>query len=249
MHARHSSYQSPRQKISLTEASNFSDGHNLAAKMLNSRHMVCMGKGPRQNHFDCGRHRCRHLRIGFTLALAFFAGSQLGFAQSLSSSNVFVGYSFVGANLYTGQHANLNGWNLTGEKKFLPFFGVLADFSGHYGSTDIPSSGPCAAGSPAGCPVNSSISEYYFQGGIRGSYATKWVRPYADLLLGAVRITESGSGAEVSKNGFEATLGAGLDVRIAKRFAWRIDGGYVRTGSFVAQQNSLRASTGPVFLF
>lgn len=211
--------------------------------------MIWIDNKSRPGHLHRGQRRIRHLQIGFTLALVFFARSQLSSAQSLSSSNIFAGYSFVGANLYTGQHANLNGWNITAEKKFLPFFGVLADFSGHYGSTDIASSGSCLAGSTAGCPVTSSVSEYYFQGGIRGSYATKWVRPYADLLLGAVRITESGQGIAVSKNGFEATLGAGIDLRIAKRFAWRIDGGYVRTGSFLAQQNSLRASTGPVFLF
>lgn len=210
--------------------------------------MLCMGRNLRQGRFRGNQRRFQHLQLVFALAFAFLAGSRFCAAQSLSSSNIFAGYSFVGANLYTGQHANLNGWNVAAEKKFLPFFGVLADFSGHYGSTDISSRAACPASS-SGCVVSSSVSEHYFQGGIRGSYATKWVRPYADLLLGAVRVTEGGPGVAVAKNGFEATLGAGVDVRIAKRFAWRIDGGYVRTGSFIAQQNSLRASTGPVFLF
>lgn len=188
----------------------------------------------------------RPKRIGFTVLvlLAALAGSAAG--QSLSSSNIFAGYSFTGANLYTGEHANLNGWNIAAEKKFLAFFGVVADFSGHYGSTTTPSS---TCGSQAGCVVSSSVSEHFFQAGIRGGYPTGRVRPYAEFLLGAVRTVESGADISNAKNTFEETLAAGLDFRVARRWAWRLEAGYVKTGSFVAQQNSLRASTGAVFLF
>lgn len=181
--------------------------------------------------------------IGFLLVVMVGRAN----AQNLSSSNVFVGYSFIGANLYSGQHANLNGWNISAEKKYLPFFGLVADFSGHYGPTDVPAHSPCP--SQGKCPLSSKVNEYYFQGGVRGSYPFPRVRPFIELLFGAVRVSESDLGVSSSKNWFEETLDTGLDIRMTRRFAWRLDAGLVRTGSFTSQQNSLRASTGPVFLF
>ncbi|MGB8113603.1 MAG: hypothetical protein WCF22_07500 [Candidatus Sulfotelmatobacter sp.] len=183
--------------------------------------------------------------LSFGILLFLFAGHAP--AQNLSSSNVFAGYSFIGANLYSGQHANLSGWNISAEKKYLPFFGLIADFSGHYGSTDVPAHPPCP--SQGKCPVSAGVSEYYFQGGIRGSYAFRRARPFIELLFGAIRVSENNLGVSSSKNWFEETLDAGLDVRMTRRFAWRLDAGLVRSGSFTSQQNSLRASTGPVFLF
>ncbi len=196
-----------------------------------------------------GRNQ-RRVRGRLLLAVAFsllLLGTASG--QSLSSSNIFAGYSFLGANLYTGQHANMNGWTLSAEKKYLPFFGVVADFSGHYGSAAVP--GSCAVGAvQAGpCIVNASVSEHYFQGGIRGSYAAKRVRPFAEFLVGAVRISERGAAVENSKNTFCETLAAGVDFRIAPRLGWRTDADFVKSGSFYSQQNSVRASTGLVFLF
>jgi len=170
-------------------------------------------------------------------------------AQSLSSSNIFAGYSFLGANLYTGQHANMNGWTLSAEKKYLPFFGVVADFSGHYGAAAVPVSCAVDAVQGGSCMANASVSEHYFQGGIRGSYATKRVRPFAEFLVGAVHISESGAAVGNSRNTFCETLAAGLDFRIAQRLGWRTDADFVKSGSFVSQQNSVRASTGLVFLF
>jgi hypothetical protein len=192
----------------------------------------------------------RQLRNRLLAAVAFslqLVGSSS--AQSLWSSNIFAGYSFLGANLYTGQHANMNGWTVSAEKKYLRFFGVVADFSGHYGSAAVP--GSCVPGSVHGgsCLVNASLSENYFQGGIRGSYAAKRVRPFAEFLVGAVHISESGAAAANGRNTFCETLAAGLDFRIARRLGWRTDADFVKSGSFYSQQNSVRASTGLVFLF
>ena len=171
-------------------------------------------------------------------------------SYSLSSSNVFVGYSFIGANLFSGGHANLNGWNVSAEKKYLPYFGVIADFSGLYGSKGFPVTGAaCPATAQASCVVNGSVNEYSFQGGIRGSYAAPKVRPFAELLFGAVHTDENAPGLSASNNGFSSTLGAGIDCRLTRVLGCRLVVDYVVSGSFIARHNSIQASTGLVIRF
>jgi hypothetical protein len=183
--------------------------------------------------------------IAFFFAVLCFA--RAASAQDLNSNNIFVGYSFLASNLFSGQHANLNGWNVSAEKKYLPFFGVVADFAGLYGSKNLPSSSSCAGSSQ--CLVHSSVSEYSFQAGIRGSYASKTVRPFAEALFGAVHTGESGPGLSNSNNGFSATLGAGIDCRLTRMLGCRVNAYYIVTGNFTARQNSVGASTGLVFRF
>jgi len=180
------------------------------------------------------------------MALLMLAGA--ADAQNLNRDNIFAGYSFTGANLFTGQHASLNGWNVSGEKKFLPFFGVVADFSGHYGSVPLSLNACGASGQPA-CPTGGSVSEHYFQAGIRGSYAMRRVRPFAEVLFGAVHVAENAAGISSSKTFFAETLAVGMDYSLTRLLAWRVDAGVAQSGSFGSRQNSLRASTGAVFRF
>lgn len=168
-------------------------------------------------------------------------------AQDISQSNVFVGYSFLADNLFSGQHANLNGWNISAEKKYLPFFGLVGDVSGVYGSKDLPGSTSTCGG--AGCLVPSSISQYTFDVGIRGSYATHTVRPFAEAMFGEAHTTESGPVLSNSNNGFDALLGAGIDCRLTRSLGCRSTLDYIVTGSFNVRHNSIRASTGLVFRF
>jgi len=79
--------------------------------------------------------------IGFAL----FVFTAVGYAQ-IPSGNVFVGYSYMSADLVSNGRANLNGWNGSVEGKVLPFIGLVADFSGHYGSA------------PAACPASTITS-------------------------------------------------------------------------------------------
>jgi hypothetical protein len=180
------------------------------------------------------------MTAGFLLALHGAAT-----AQDINQSNVFVGYSFLADNLFSGQHANLNGWELSAEKKYLPFFGLVGDVSGVYGSKGIPGS---ACGS-AGCLVSSSVSQYTFDVGIRGSYATHTIRPFAEALFGEAHTTEYGLGLSNTNNGFDALLGAGIDCRLTRRLGCRATVDYIVTGTFYTRHNSIRASTGLVFRF
>jgi hypothetical protein len=166
--------------------------------------------------------------------------------NSLASSNLFAGYSFFADNLFSGQHADMSGWHISAEKKYLPYFGLVGDISGLYGSV----SSTCASSYQGQCLAHASVSEYTFQAGIRGSFGAATVRPFAEALFGAARTGENGSGLSNSNLGFAATLGAGIDCRLTWKLGCRLVVDYIVTGNFAnARQNSIRASTGLVVRF
>jgi hypothetical protein len=167
-------------------------------------------------------------------------------AGSLASSNIFAGYSFLADNLFSGQHADLSGWHVSAEKKYLPYFGLVGDISGLYGSTN----GTCASSYQGQCLAHATVSEYTFQTGIRGSFAAANVRPFGEALFGAARTGENGAGLSNSNLGFAATLGGGLDCRLTRIVGCRLVVDYIVTGNFAnARQNNIRVSTGLVFRF
>ena len=59
-------------------------------------------------------------------------------AQIPTRGNVFFGYSYGSADFSSNGRTNLNGWNGSLEGKVLPWVGFVVDFSGLYGSQDIP---------------------------------------------------------------------------------------------------------------
>ena len=73
----------------------------------------------------------RIIAIVFALLLLASADAQV------PSGNVFVGYSYMSADLVSNSRTNLNGWNGSVEGKVLPFIGLVADFSGLYGSAPL----------------------------------------------------------------------------------------------------------------
>ena len=169
-------------------------------------------------------------------------------AQASNPSNIFGGYSFEGANLFSGQHANLNGWHVSAESKLRRFVGVVGDVSGHYGSALV-FNPDCGNISLPGCFPNNRVSQYYFQFGFRGSYEIGKIRPYAEALGGGVYTVETTLGASNTRISFAETLAAGLDYRITHRFGWRLEAGWLVSGSTASRQNNVRASTGLVVRF
>ena len=213
-------------------------------------------KDRKEKKFTCDRDTAQELlqalnRVGLLAALLLWLAG-VGWAQaasssdSLASSNIFGGYSFMADNLFSGQHADMSGWHISAEKKYLPYFGLVGDISGLYGSTNS----TCAPSYQGQCLLHASVSEYTFQTGIRGSFAASNVRPFAEALFGAARTGESGSGLSNSNLGFDATLGAGIDCRLTRMLGCRLAIDYIVTGNFAnARQNSIRASTGLVLRF
>jgi hypothetical protein len=163
-------------------------------------------------------------------------------AQVPTSGNVFFGYSYVNTSPFFGwtKRADLNGWEGSLEGKVLPWVGLVADFSGHYGAQIT---GTCPAQT---CPGNVNFNEQNILFGPRVSVSIGKIRPFAQALFGASHISSDGAGSDTS---VATAVGGGLDYKIIRPVAWRFQGDYVRTRFFGATQNNIRISTGIVFRF
>jgi Outer membrane protein beta-barrel domain len=140
---------------------------------------------------------------------------------------------------------NLNGWELSGTYRFLPFLGVTADLSGHYGNAFSSSS--------------SNVHQLNYLFGPEVSLPSR-VSPFARVLFGGSHqsITPStlpGTGASFSilsstTSGFATAFGAGIDLKLIPH-VWirpiQVDYLITRLGSNT--QNQARVSAGVVFHF
>jgi len=173
--------------------------------------------------------------------------ASLAAAQVPTSGNVFFGYSYYSTNLSGIDRANTNGWEGSLEGKVLPFIGIVADFSAHYGSENFPT--VCeVVNLNLGCPptVNVNITEHNYLFGPRVSVPVGKFRPFAEGLIGVGHVNANGVGSD---NSFASAIGGGLDYRLIRILAWRFQGDYVHTHLFGTAQNNVRLSTGIVVRF
>jgi len=181
----------------------------------------------------------RKIAIVAGVLLAF---ASVGFAQIPTSGNVFFGYSFYNTDLSSIDRANTNGWEASVEGKVLPFIGIVGDFDAHYGSQNFV--GVCPPG--GGCTFNADVTERNFLFGPRASVSVGKVRPFAELLIGGAHINVKGVTTDTS---FATALGGGIDYRLLRIVAWRLQGDYLHTSFFNTSQNNIRLSTGLVLRF
>jgi hypothetical protein len=187
----------------------------------------------------------RIIAIAFTL----FALGSAGWAQ-LPSGNVFVGYSYMSADLVSNDRTNLNGWNGSVEGKVLPFIGLLADFSGHYGSVPLAVNPTCTAVIGVPCLALSARTNIHsFLFGPRISVSVGKVRPFAHALIGAAHMSESSSLLSSSDTSFAYALGGGIDYHLIPLISWRVQGDLLQTRFFSNTQNNVLISTGIVVHF
>lgn len=198
-------------------------------------------------------------------SLVLFA-SLSAVAQEYPKAEVFGGYSYFHAD----GGANLHGWNASVSGNLNSWFGLVADFSGHYDSSSSrtelrfpPFPGfPGIPGSPfpVSITVNSDTSVHTFLAGPRFSYRKKErITPFGHALFGASRrhaeteVTFDGGGRtffSANNTSFAAALGGGLDVELSKKIALRVvQAEYLLTRSFGFNENNARVSTGIVFRF
>ena len=164
-------------------------------------------------------------------------------SSQVPSGNIFVGYSYYNADLSSLGRSNLNGWNGSVEGKLLPWVGVVADVSGHYGSENVPRG--CLT--PGPCPnISINIHEFDVLIGPRVSVSVGKIRPFAEALFGGGHISTHGAGSDTS---FATALGGGIDYHLIPLVAWRLEGDYVQTRFFSTTQNNVRLSTGIVLRF
>ena len=197
------------------------------------------------------------------LALAIVLLSVLAAAAQaqLPSGNVFFGYSYAHSTLpapallpdqsgiVSSGNAGLNGWNASLQGKFLPLIGVVADFSGHYGSQGVTT----VCGFVSGCVptrVNMNATVYHFLLGPEISVSIGKVRPFAHALFGAGHLRESAAGPfNASDTAFADALGGGIDYRLLGPLRWRLQADFLQDRFFSGTQQNFRFSTGPVLHF
>jgi hypothetical protein len=180
------------------------------------------------------------------LALVLFGTAAM--AETPTKGNLFFGYSYSRAGLGHGR-VNLDGWNGSLDWKVLPWLGLLADISGHYGSEGIQTMCFPPSRCPFPPPIHAGANMYSFLLGSRLSGSIDRVIPFAQVLVGAVHLNASGSGFSDSQNSYAPALGGGVDYRIFHGIDWRVQTDWLRTRFFTTMQNDLRPSTGPVFRF
>ena len=165
-----------------------------------------------------------------------------GASAQLPKANIFVGYSYLSAEIpNAGSRQNLNGWEGSLEGKILPFIGLVADGSGHYGTTQF---FVCPAPPTPGCSsgVNGNFHTALFGPRVSASFAG--VRPFAHVLIGAGVL--SGVSSDVS---LASAYGGGVDFRLVPFIGWRFQGDYIHTHFSDTSQGHARFSTGIVFRF
>ncbi|MFL6300294.1 MAG: outer membrane beta-barrel protein [Terriglobales bacterium] len=179
--------------------------------------------------------------FAITLFIPAAAWSQMNPAESyrdLGRYEVYVGYSRMTGSL------GLNGWEASGAYKpqRAPWFGVVADVSGHYGVEDI-----------ATIRVKSHMYNYlagpevYFT-----RLRNQKVVPFGHLLFGASE--ENTDIAGVSFNGVQDTaftwaLGGGVDYRFGNRIYGRAKLDLVRTHFLSEGDTRGRYGFGVVYRF
>jgi hypothetical protein len=168
-----------------------------------------------------------------------------------SRGNLFLAYSYTDSNAASGYSTSMNGWNASVETKFLPFFGVIGDVSGQYGSGKVSATGSCSVeGSSSGSCVAGKVSVYNFLLGLRGSHSIWRIRPFAECLFGAAHTNTTAPGISNSNTAFTLALGGGLDFHLAPKMSWGIHAEYLTTGNaYVAQEHNIRMSVGAAIHF
>jgi opacity protein-like surface antigen len=143
------------------------------------------------------------------------------------------------ADWFSAGRSNFNGWTGSLEGRVLPHVGIVADFTQTFGSTSVificPE--PCS-------PQSVNAHEYNMLFGPRVSFSIGRVRPFAEAMVGLGHV--SGGPSDTS---FATALGGGLDYRIVRPIALRLEGDYVQTRFFGSTQNNARLAVGVVFRF
>ena len=156
--------------------------------------------------------------------------------------NFYFGYSHMGpthcqfrfseattpCNPESLQTSNFSGWNGSIEKKYLRYFGAVADFGGQYGP----------------------LSQSSFLFGLRGSAAIGRFQPFAQALVGAIHTRgEIGKSGSQSYTSFAEDLGVGIDSRMTRLLSWRIQADEIETWLQPVKGHNTRLSSGLVVRF
>lgn len=169
-------------------------------------------------------------------------------AQIPTKGDAFFGYSYANVDTLSfvnGNRMGTNGWEASLEGKFLPWVGIVADFDGHYGSQSLSLVCPGDPLIPCGS-TNVSVHQEDVLFGPRVSVSVGKYQPFFEALLGVGHVNTNVLSSDTS---FATAIGGGLDYRLLRPIAWRVQADYVQTRFFGTTQNNVRISTGIVLRF
>jgi hypothetical protein len=182
-------------------------------------------------------------------ALAQIPGGSVSLGYSyLTSGSLSSGPLTTSRNL-----SNLNGFNVSGELKLLPWISGVAEYGVTFGTERITPG--CEAIIPCPGPFHGDTHLHTFLFGPRASVSIGRFRPFAHVLLGGAHLSENFS-VPVSigifsspGTTFTTAFGGGLDYKLIKGIAWRFQADDLRTSFSNTSQHNLRFTTGIVFRF
>lgn len=135
-------------------------------------------------------------------------------AQDKPKVEVFGGYSYLRTDDdSTFDNLDLHGWNASVNGNLNSWFGIKADFSGHYNDYLV---------SPG---VRADFSTHLFLTGPQFTYRKSDVwQPFGHVLVGAARarIKNRAAGIDGRETSFAMAVGGGLDAHVAKHLAIRL---------------------------
>lgn len=163
-------------------------------------------------------------KFALLLCLLFLVSLAAGtHASAQDKVEIYGGYSYFHLDNAPGT-SNLNGWLLSGNYKFAPWLGGVAEFGGDYGG-------------------GQSVHTFLF--GPQVSFPAR-ISPFAHVLIGGAHFSAPGYG----DTSFATALGGGFDMKVAPAISWRIiQGDYLLTHFGGTTENNARLSTGIVIRF
>ena len=171
--------------------------------------------------------------IAVVFSIVMFAAAS--FAQDTPKSEIFAGYSYMRVNPGAPLDGeNFNGFNTSGAFNLTSHIGLVGEFNGAYGR-NLGATG-----------IDSDLYSYVF--GPRFTLRKERFNVFAHTLFGGAHSINRVAGVSAGDNAFAMTLGGGLDLNLAKHFAWRVaQTDYQLTHFGGDNQNHFRYSTGIVF--
>lgn len=143
-----------------------------------------------------------------------------------------------GGSVATKTGMNLNGWNA--EVAYNPWciLGVVASFSGVYGTPSV-----------GGFPITSHVYSYVF-GPRFNWHNSSPATPFVEGLFGGVHASFSNTDlGSLSQNAFEGQFGGGVDINVGPHWAIRPKADYVLTHFGNQTQNNASVAVEFVFKF
>jgi hypothetical protein len=131
---------------------------------------------------------------------------------------------------------NLNGWNAEVAGNLTCMVGIVADFSGAYGTPSV-----------GGFPISSHVYSYVFGPRLNLRNSTPFT-PFAEALFGGAHASFSNADlGSFSSNAFEGNFGGGVDIALGSHWALRPKGDYVLTHFGGKNQNNGTVSVAIVY--